>query len=114
MSPSLPFAQFASKLLFRFPVPDFQIHDVCHLPAMADDTNPKRTSRGLGFPVAIVFLVLLLYVLSPPPVEKYLCQGGKHQAAFETFYTPLIWATLRVPGVHEFYDWYFKVWGIGS
>jgi hypothetical protein len=79
---------------------------------MADDSHPKRSSRGFGFSVVTLFALLLLYVLSPAPVEKYIYQGGKNQTAFETFYAPLVWATYYVPGVHEFYGWYFKVWGI--
>ena len=78
---------------------------------MADDTHSKRTSRGLGFPVATVF-ILLLYVLSPGPVARLVDPQGKPPRAFEIAYAPLTWSCRHVPGVRQFYAWYFKVWGV--
>jgi hypothetical protein len=78
---------------------------------MADDTHPKRSSRGFAFPVATLAIVLLLYALSPGPIWKYCTPTGKPPRAFEIAYAPLAWGCNHVPGVAAFYDWYFQVWG---
>jgi len=79
---------------------------------MADDTPAKQTARGYGFPVATLSILLLLYVLSPGPVVKFLINPNQPSKPVEMFYAPLQWAYDHVPGVEQFYDWYFAVWGI--
>jgi hypothetical protein len=79
---------------------------------MADDPTARQTSRGYGFPIATLFILLLLYALSPGPVAKYIIDPSSPSKPIEMFYAPLEWAYQHIPGVEPFYDWYFEVWAI--
>jgi hypothetical protein len=81
---------------------------------VGDNTTGKQNSRGYGFPVATLSILLLLYILSPGPVVKFLIDPNKPSRPVEMFFAPLDWAYNHVPGVEQFYDWYFEVWAIDS
>ena len=80
---------------------------------MASNAESRHTSRGFVFSLSALFLVLLLYVLSPGPLAKYYRGRGQQPSkAVEMFYAPLQWAYDHVPGAGKLYDWYFEVWSV--
>jgi len=79
----------------------------------APETETPRHSGSRSFvlwPGLSLLGLLLLYVLSVPPVVRF--NGGKLSPALETFYKPLIFAYEHSDAVQKFYDWYFKLWGM--
>ncbi|HEU5070737.1 MAG TPA: hypothetical protein VFV96_10055 [Verrucomicrobiae bacterium] len=54
--------------------------------------------------------MLIFYALSPGPVLKYF--GPNPPNAVAMLYVPLIYLYGRVPAVHNFYEWYLKLWGV--
>jgi hypothetical protein len=61
--------------------------------------------------VAMILSVLLVYVLSPGPVNVWYSHHGAGDApkAVMAFYAPLHWLYDHNSGVKIAYDWYFTV-----
>ena len=77
-----------------------------------EPANDSAQDERAGMPLAgwvLVFLVLL-YPLSVGPVV--ILSGGQLTPTLEAFYSPLEFLYDHVPVVHDFYEWYFGVWGI--
>jgi hypothetical protein len=75
--------------------------------ASASETETRRSwalpamGWGLG--------LLIAYALSPGPV---LALWTNPPVGISAFYMPLESLYQSVPFVHDFYDWYFTLWGI--
>jgi len=78
---------------------------------MPEDAAAKPTlRRGWGMAVLIwSFFLFVLYALSPGPV---IALWEDPPPEISDFYAPLEAVYGAVPLVHDFYDWYFTLWGI--
>jgi hypothetical protein len=79
-------------------------------------SSPKNASHGSGSSWALGLLILLvIYVLSPPPVVWVLVQSGDGTSEEEWFrwvYTPLIYAHRNFEPVRDFYQAYGELMGL--
>lgn len=71
-------------------------------------TTPNKP--GFTSLVWVAAILLAAYVLSPGPVIKLL--GPRPPPFIVACYGPLAYLYDHVTAVHQFYDWYFHVWGI--
>ena len=79
---------------------------------MSEPLETPDHHRGGGFTTlacVLVFLVLL-YPLSVAPAVRL--SGGRLTPTLEAFYSPLEYLYDHVSPVHDFYEWYFRVWGV--
>lgn len=77
---------------------------------------PKRENRSLWTRAVIGLVSLLLYALSPGPVQVMLAKMRVYAAAtpnwpviasiYESVYAPLNWLCDHIPTVAQFYGWY--------
>ncbi len=81
---------------------------------MSNPKSEKSTTSLTGCfgPALIVGAILLLYALSVAPVMKFT--GNQASQPLQFFYAPLEYLYFHIPAVAQFYDWYFKLWGIDS
>lgn len=86
-----------------------------HAPASPHTTAPRH-GRGLGSLAWLVLPLLMLYLLSPPPMlllaERcaFLREGPGEKVA-GVIYAPLLWCAGRSPAMQSFYQWYtLEVW----
>ncbi|MBI5759321.1 MAG: hypothetical protein HZA46_12455 [Planctomycetales bacterium] len=55
-------------------------------------------------------IVVMLYVVSPGPVQFVYVRGGMEvQVVLDAIYAPLTYLYAHVPAVEHFYDWYFDL-----
>ena len=87
----------------------FRLPDAMSAQELATDSTQDERS---GMPLVgwVLVLLVLLYPLSVGPVV--ILSGGQLTPPLEVFYSPLEFLYDHVPVVHEFYEWYFGVWGI--
>lgn len=83
---------------------------------MSDDSEQlthrdRRSGSGLWLIVSL-FVILVLYILSPPWVAKML--GPKYRTVewFIPLYSPLVYLTEKFEIVNEFYEAYFDLIGV--
>ncbi len=72
--------------------------------------QPRKGSGVLNYGGPLLGFCIL-YVLSTGPVLMFY-KGKSAPDALEIFYTPLIYLYLHVPVAQQFFDWYFKFWGV--
>jgi hypothetical protein len=66
--------------------------------------TPEPTSRGRLPILWPTLVILVLYVLSPPLVERIL---GRYSPVLTIVYAPLGFLWNHVPIVYHFYEWYY-------
>jgi hypothetical protein len=72
--------------------------------------SEMRSRRGWGMSVAVWALIALIaYALSPGPV---MALWKDPPVLISAFYRPLETLYQSVPIIHDFYVWYFTLWGI--
>jgi hypothetical protein len=83
----------------------------CHVGRMPDvPASEMPARRGWVMPAMGWSLgVLMIYMLSPGPVLAF---WDDPPVEISAFYKPLETVYRSVPVVHDFYTWYFNLWGI--
>ena len=74
------------------------------------DKSKASTATIFGWSLA----VLVLYILSPGPLENWTGIIGEDfppwsEFAFDIYYAPLEWLYDNVETVEQFYDWYMPL-----
>ena len=83
------------------------------------ETRWIKARRGIAIVLQVVAVACLLYVLSAPPIIKFIINAQikqTHRYHWPKFYVPLLWWGLESesPVVHGAFKWYFNsVWGCG-
>ena len=70
----------------------------------------ERKRLGPVCVVAGIFVLPVLYALSPPIVVVLF--DLKVDTVFDIVYAPLVWLSLKIVFVHDFYRWYFSLFGL--
>jgi hypothetical protein len=87
---------------------------LCHSASMSapeKGTPGHSGSRSAGSWIGLTIpSLLLLYVLSVPPVVKF--SGGRTSPAVRTFYAPVEFVYEHNDTFKKCYDWYFKLWRV--
>ena len=76
----------------------------------ASEPTPARDRRSFGRLWWPLFLVLVVYPLSPGPLARAFQICHLRLDPLVTFYTPLSYASDNSKGVRRFYDWYLEMW----
>lgn len=70
-----------------------------------------KASRMVG----ILAAFLAFYLLSPGPVIKFHeLMNWQPSPTVRLLYVPLGWASDNVPGVHDAYTFYLRMWGTSN
>jgi hypothetical protein len=70
----------------------------------------ERRQPRYGLALAIVFGLLILYVLSVGPAYRLVATERISQPAYAAIYAPIIWICLRSDVAWRAGGWYCKLW----
>lgn len=81
------------------------------------DTAPQTETRdgrsgATVWLIAVVVLMLVFYVLSPPWIEKAVGPSVYDSRLYYSLYAPLIYLSEESPKVRAFYIWYYNLCGV--
>ncbi|HEX5220776.1 MAG TPA: hypothetical protein VFZ59_14500 [Verrucomicrobiae bacterium] len=77
----------------------------------APETGAESTSSRRSWLFWLPLFFAVFYVLSPGPAFKLATYIKGMDPALKTVYAPLELLDEKVPAVHAFYNWYFRLWG---
>lgn len=72
--------------------------------------HERRKPPRFGLALAIVFLLLLLYVLSIGPAYRLAATGRISESAFNTTYVPIFWIGQHSDTASQLIIWYCELW----
>jgi hypothetical protein len=72
--------------------------------------DERRKPPRIGVALAIVFGVLLLYVLSIGPAYRLGSTGRLSQSSFAVIYAPIIWISEHSDAARDALGWYCELW----
>jgi hypothetical protein len=81
---------------------------------IAADTERETRHPGFTLWLWALFVAFVVYPLSIGPVAKASVHfnNGRAPRPVVAMYAPLGYVIVHVPGAHDFFDWYGKLWGV--
>ena len=73
----------------------------------------EQNPSGFGFPAVVIFSLLILYLLAPGPLLKFLGRETFQSVFFQQMYRPVSFMCQRSSLVIGFYRWYISdLWNV--